>query len=278
MSYSDFENTPINQVPLAVLDTETTGLHPGLGDRVIEIGILRLEGGKETGQVNSLVNPGRPIPERASSINHIYDHDVADKPVFKQLAHEIETVLEGALIVAHNARFDAEFLSIEWSMTKRPALENQCVCTLDLARNCFHFHRNRLSDVASVLGVRIGRAHRAMNDVWITAQVFNAMMRELSQRGLATVGDIIHAQGGRIVVPPPNESFLPDPLGSAINSRSRIGIRYCDAEGTITERVVDPLYTARHYGEEYLIAYCHTRQSQRTFHLDRIMGAFPVED
>ena len=112
----------IDEVPLAVLDTETTGLEPALGDRVIEIAILRLEDNRLAGELNELVNPERPISPGASRVNGLYDAHVADAPRFVDLAERIAELLEGALIIAHNAQFDAAFIAAEWTLTGQPFL------------------------------------------------------------------------------------------------------------------------------------------------------------
>jgi DNA polymerase III epsilon subunit-like protein len=264
----------IDEVPLAILDTETTGLEPALGDRVIEIAILRLENWQEVGQINELINPGRPIPPSASRINKIYQADVANAPPFDHYAGRIAELLDGALVIAHNASFDAGFIATEWVLTGRPALLNPCACTLLLARKRFNFWRNSLGEVARALGVRTGRAHRAMNDVWTTSQVFQRMLRDLHQWNIYTVGDLMYAQGGPIYFPPPPPIELPSPLGAAVHSRTPIGIRYEDDDGRITERVIEPLYLGTYRGGDYLTAYCRTRNAQRTFRVDRILGAF----
>lgn len=266
----------IDEVPLAVLDTETTGLEPALGHRIIELAILRLENWQEVGRFNQLINPGRTIPHSASRINHIFDVDVANAPPFVAYADDIAELLQGALVVAHNAAFDAGFISAEWTLTGRPPLLNQCACTLQIARRQFSFWRNSLGEVARALGVRTGRAHRAMNDTWMTSQILRRMLKDLNQWGICTVGELVHAQGGPIRFHPPLSVDLPPPLGKAIRNRSPIGIRYRDSKGNTTERVIEPYYMSNYRGDDYLVAFCRMRNAQRTFRVDRILGAFPA--
>lgn len=264
----------IEEVPLAILDTETTGLEPALGHRVIEVAILRLEDWKEVGQINELVNPGRPIPPSASRIHHIYDGDVANAPPFVHLSDKIEEMLDGALVVAHNAAFDAGFVASEWALTGRPLPLNPWACTLLLARKRFNFWRNNLGEVARALGVRAGRAHRAMNDVWVTAQVLQRMLKDLHHWGIHSVGDLMHAQGGAIRFPPPPPIELPSPLGEAIQNRTPIGIRYLDDDGHVSERVIEPYYLGSYRDSDYLVAFCRQTNAQRTFRVDGILASF----
>jgi DNA polymerase-3 subunit epsilon len=263
----------IEEVPLAVLDTETTGLESALGHRVIELAILRLENWKETGQLNELINPGRPVSPSASRVNKIYDADLINAPPFVHFADRIAELLDGALIVAHNATFDATFIAAEWILTGRSMLLNPCACTLQLARRRFNFWRNNLGQVARALGVRTGRAHRAMNDVWVTSQVFQRMLKDLHHWGIHTVGDLMHAQGGTIYFPPPPPIELPSPLAEAVHNRTPIGIRYLDDNDNTTERVIEPYYLSSHRDYDYLVAFCRLRNAQRTFRLDRILAA-----
>jgi DNA polymerase-3 subunit epsilon len=265
----------IDEVPLAVLDTETTGLEPALGDRVIEIAILRLEGTHLTGELNELVNPGRPISPAASRVNGIYNSDLVDAPRFVDLADTVADLLDGALIVAHNAEFDAAFIAAEWTLTDRPFLLNPWACTLQLARRQYNFWRNNLRDVARELDVSYGRAHRAMGDAWTTARIFRRMIRDFSSKGISTVGQIMHAQGGSINFPPPPSITFDPSLDEAVRNRTPIGIRYLDDAGRESERIIEPYYLSSFGEGDYLVAYCRLRNAQRTFRVDRILASYP---
>lgn len=266
----------LDDVPLAVLDVETTGLVPALGHRVIELAILRLEGWQEVGRFEQLINPGRSIPAAASRINRLYDSDVAHAPKFATFAQEIAEILDGTLVVAHNAAFDAKFMAAEWILTGRPPLGNPCACTLLLAQRRYNFWRNNLRAVAHALEVPAGRGHRAMQDVWVTAQVLRRMLKDLYQWGIHTVGDVVHAQGGAIYLEPEELFALPGRLSKAVRKRTPIGIRYVDEDDNITERVIEPCFVANHQGAPYLVAFCRLRNAQRTFRVDRIIGDFPA--
>jgi DNA polymerase III subunit epsilon len=279
---------PFSQVPLVVLDTETTGLHAGLGHRIVEIAAVRLETGpgsrwQETAQINQLINPGRPMDRGASRVNGITDQDLADKPSFAEVADLLLPILDGALLVAHNAAFDAEFVGLELYIRALSSgqrhdsvLANPWLCTLELARRHFHFGRNGLGHIARMLGVRTGRAHRALNDVYVTAEVARRMSQELARQRFETVGDLLHAQGGAIFTPPPPQPFLPRPVVEAMANGRSLEILYMGTSGESARRI-DPLYPTEYEGTCYLIAYCHLRGAQRTFRLDRIFSAKLVD-
>lgn len=272
------DEMPLAEAPVVVLDTETTGLSPALGHRVIEIAALRFQGWQETGRLSVLVNPGRPIDPGATRVHGLVDRDVAGAPSFGDVVGRLQPILQGAIIVAHNASFDAGFLAQEYAIASRmgacpPVLPNPWLCTLQLARRHFHFDRNDLRTVAYRLGVSQSRAHRALNDAYTTAAVFQRMVRELEKRGLSTVGALLHAQGGPVYMPSATSAPLPPPLASAITGGKQVRIRYVTEGGRETIRLISPLYTTTQGSARYLVAYCHLRHAQRTFRLDRIMEA-----
>lgn len=266
-----------SDVPIVVLDTETTGLYPGLGHRVVEIGAIRLENWRKVGQVSTLLQPGRKMDPKASSVNGINDLDLVGRPTFGDIAGELLALLEGAVIVAHNAEFDAGFMGQELLIyglqtSGQPAvLPNPWLCTLLLARRHFHFGRNNLSHIARHLGVRMGRAHRALSDVYMTAEILKRMVHTLAQRRLETVGDLLHAQGNPIYATSAYEQ-LPDVVDEALANGRNLRLLYMGQSGE-SNREITPLYPSQHHGVGYLVAYCHQAQDQRTFRLDRIFSA-----
>jgi DNA polymerase-3 subunit epsilon len=276
----DFDEKTLYDVPIVVIDTETTGLFPGLGNRVVEVAAIRFEKWQAVGQMSQLVQPGRHMEPKATQVCGITDDDLVGQPSFGAVADELLELIDGALLVAHNAAFDASFLSTELFLAQKydraqptePILPNPWLCTLLLARQYFHFGRNNLGYIARQLNVRMGVAHRALNDVYMTAEVLRRMDRQLTKQGIYTVGDLIYAQGEPIYTPPPPQIPLPEPIDHAVAASKDLEILYFGKDGQ-TERHITPRYAAHHRGHDYLIAYCHLRQEQRSFRLDRIFSA-----
>lgn len=275
----DFAEKRPSDIPIVVLDTETTGLYPGLGHRVVEIGAVRLENWQPVAEFNQLINPERKIEPKASAVSGISDADLIGRPTFTDIALELSAFLAGALIVAHNAAFDAGFLGMEYFISnptgfapRTPVLPNPWLCTLLLARRHFYFGRNNLGHIARKLGVRMGKAHRALNDVYMTAEILKRMTRELAKRKLETVGDLLYAQGEPVFTPAPPAVYLPEPVVDALVNGRQLRILYL-GDGGETERTITPLYPAEHRGVGYLIADDHLRHDRRTFRLDRIFSA-----
>lgn len=271
-----FEDKELSEVPVVVVDTETTGLFPGMGHRVVEVGAVRLEGWREVGQVSGLVNPGRSMEPSAAKVNGISEEELLTAPPFADIAPRLHQLLAGAVLVAHNAQFDAGFLGMEYAILGQngftlfePVLPNPWLCTMLLARRQFYFGQNNLGHVARQLGVRTGRAHRALNDVYMTIEVLKRMVQQLANRKLRTIGDLFVAQGGPIFAPTFSNIALPPLVQEAISGRSPLQIGY-QGPGGESKRKITPLYPTQHEGVAYLVAYCHLRHEQRTFRLDRI--------
>lgn len=276
----NFNEKRLTDIPVVVLDTETTGLNPALGHRIVEIGAVRMQNWQVVAEMSQLIHPGRRMDPKATAVNGIGDADLEAQPTFAQIAGTLLDMLEGALIVAHNAAFDASFLGQELFVSglvtdmKRPSLANPWLCTLTLARHYFYFGSNSLSHIAHELGIHQGPAHRALNDVYMTAEVLRQMWPQLQQKlHLRTVGELLHAQGGPIFTPPPPNLSLPAPIHEAIRYKHNLRILYVDARGGQSDRTITPLYPTELNGTGYLIAYCHQQGEQRTFRLDRIFSA-----
>jgi DNA polymerase III epsilon subunit family exonuclease len=277
----DFDRKRPSDIPITILDVETTGLLPSMGHRVVELGAVRLENWQVVGQLSTLVNPQRKMDPQASAVNHIQDADLVNEPLFHQVAEKLLALTNGSLIVAHNAAFDANFLAMEFYISRYLAgsslfpaipLPNPWLCTLELARGYFHFGRNNLGEVARRLGVHVDVTHRALHDVTTTAEILKRMLTRLDKQRAGTVQDLLYAQGGPIYTPTLPEVILPAPIEEALQHGRQLRILY-SSSGSDSDRLITPLYPTEHRGSIYLVAHCHLRCDQRTFRLDRISGA-----
>ena len=109
-----------------VLDTETTGLDPNDGDRIVEIGSVELIDGCPTGEyLHSYLNPGYSMPAAVQSVHGLSDDFLADKPNFADIADRLRRFLHGAELIIHNAPFDIGFLNAVLRRRNRPSVESQ---------------------------------------------------------------------------------------------------------------------------------------------------------
>lgn len=141
--------------PYAVIDFQTTGLAPRGSDRIIEVAVVRIEDGVVGEPWCTLVNPGRDTG--ASFIHHIETADVANAPTFAEVAPYLLSQLDGAVVVAHNATFDEEFLAAELARAGHRGLRMPALCTLWLSRQTFATSNHRLPSLARALGVTMTR-------------------------------------------------------------------------------------------------------------------------
>ncbi len=162
-------------LPLAVLDVETTGFDSET-DRVIEIAIIRFEGGVVVDRYTRLVNPHKPIPPEVVKITGINDADVVDAPDFSELAADVHERLQGVGVVAYNLSFDRSFLRAE---LRRCGLdwpeESPTLDPLIFARQFFkNSPRKNLSAISKLLGIPLEEAHRAEHDAEVAGKVLYA--------------------------------------------------------------------------------------------------------
>jgi DNA polymerase III epsilon subunit-like protein len=221
----------------------------------------------------TLLNPLRHIPDTARRIHGIGDEDVRGAPIFGQVTGQLCLAWDDAVIVAHNAPFDLGFLSNEFAMAGQSCPTNLVLDTLTLLRRHFQFPSNSLPRVAERLGIRPDRMHRALADVLTTHGVFMFIADELAARGARTLGDFLTLQGGSVNWRPvPREELpIPPPLENAMRRNLRVFLRYVDGDGVLSERWVSPLGVRNDREILYLRAYCHLRNGERYFRLDRVI-------
>jgi len=162
-----------------VLDTETTGLEPSQGHRIIEIGCVELVDRKLTGRhYHQYIKPNRLVDEGAMEVHGITDEFLNDKPVFDQIAQEFLDFISGAQLVIHNAPFDVGFINHEFAMlrpTLAPVAEHcSVVDTLVMARQKRPGQKNNLDALCRHYGVDNSQRdlHGALLDAEILADVY----------------------------------------------------------------------------------------------------------
>ena len=165
------------------LDTETTGLSPENGDRIVEIGCVELLNRKLTGKnLHFYLNPERDSHEDALKVHGISNEFLKDKPKFGEIADELLEYLQGADVLIHNAPFDVGFINKELELQKRSPIKtyvNSVADTLAMAKDMFPGKRNSLDALCDRLGVdNSGRTlHGALLDAELLADVYIYMTR-----------------------------------------------------------------------------------------------------
>lgn len=269
----------IDDVPLAFLDVETTGLAPYQGDRVCEIAILRCRYGEPEDALQQLIDPQRPIGAGAFAVNGITEDMLRGAPTFAQIADQVMSILEGAVAVCHNARFDLGFVSNEFALLGGQLPAVPALDTLRLAKSMLLLRSYSLGRLAEALEVFVdGRAHRAMVDVLLTRGVFERLTDALWSRGIRTLGDILALQGGSAEVEPRLTVDVPPVILEALRGEWLMRLRYQAPGAPETERLVRPLAVLDRGGFPSLVAHCYLRDARRHFRLDRILAMELVRD
>ena len=168
---------------LIVLDTETTGLDPAQGHRVIEIGCVEIVNRAFTGRVfHTYLNPDRDSDPGALAVHGLTTEFLSDKPRFADTAEELLAFLQGGEIVIHNAEFDTRFVNAELARIGRGVLHDHCVNVIDSLAHARELHpgkRNSLDALCERYG--ISNAHRSLHgallDARLLAEVWLAMTR-----------------------------------------------------------------------------------------------------
>lgn len=159
-----------------VLDTETTGLDPLRGDRLVEIGCVEMVNRMPTGQTYHVyLNPERDMPQEAFAVHGLSSEFLADKPLFAAVAEEFLAFIGDAPLVIHNAMFDIGFINAELDRIKRIAIPRErLVDTLTLARRKHPGVSNRLDDLCSRYAIDNSRRtkHGALLDAELLAEVY----------------------------------------------------------------------------------------------------------
>ncbi len=180
----------LSEVKFACLDTETTGLSPAGGGKICEIAVSVSQNGRKIEEFSTLLNPEIVMHPSVIAIHGITNEMVSVAPKFSDVLPRLFSLLDGCVLVAHNAEFDLSFLRAEvqncgWRLPEYPVLD-----TLKLARKNGCFERNNLGVIATTLGINADGAHRAMADVRMTEKVLYHFLRDFINAGVNTLEEL----------------------------------------------------------------------------------------
>jgi DNA polymerase-3 subunit epsilon len=182
-----------------VFDTETTGLNPAGGDRMVEIGCIEIVNRVETGRhFHAYFNPERDMPFEAEAVHGLSAIFLSDKPCFSEKAEDLLDFIEDSPLVAHNASFDFGFLNFELERCGRPCVGmHRMVDTLALARTRHPGAKHSLDALCMRFG--IDRSHRVKHGALLDAQLLAQVYVELT--GGRQIGLGLVAEAGSVAVP-----------------------------------------------------------------------------
>lgn len=209
--------TSLNNGAFVTVDIEATGCRPGTSS-IIEIGAVRIEAGVVAGHFSRLVRPTDEIPPAIGRLTGITDDMVKACSSIGEVMAEFQTFSAGAVLIAHNHRFDMSFLDYEAERVWGAPFSRPVLDTLTLARRLHpELPRHNLRDLAVFYGTEHAPTHRAHDDALATAEVFVKMLPELDAAGLATAADVARlcgvAQQSRLARKLALATHLPDGPG-----------------------------------------------------------------
>lgn len=184
----------LRNLTATVFDTETTGLYPSDGDRLLSIGAVRVVNGKIQQQsFHELIDPERSIPKASTEIHGITNEMIVGKPKVKKVLRDFHLFCDGTLLIAHNAAFDMRFLELEQKRAgvvfSQPILDTLLLSTVLHP----HLEGHSLDVLMPRYGIETGKRHDALGDAMMTALLFQKMIPLLEQAGIITLEDAISA-------------------------------------------------------------------------------------
>ena len=186
---------PLSELSYTVFDTETTGVEPSAGDKIVSIGAVRIVNGRLLKQevYEQLVNPQRTVSRESVRIHGIKERDLVGQPTLREALPGFHRFCEDTVLVAHNAAFDMRFLELSEAETgvrfTQPVLDTLLLSAV--------VHRNledhSLEAIAERLGVPVIGRHTALGDALVTSEIFLKLIALLAERGIATLGQALDA-------------------------------------------------------------------------------------
>lgn len=196
---AEVQGSPLlEECAFAVVDVETTGARAGGSDRITEVAVVVVCGGRREVVFESLVNPGRPIPPAVCAVTNITNEMVRGAPAFSDVSDRVVQALAGRVFVAHNARFDWNFLSAEVRRAQALTLDGPRLCTVRLARRLVQGIAScGLDSLTHWFGFTNRARHRAGGDALVTAELLERLLGLARQEGARTLQDLAAIESRR---------------------------------------------------------------------------------
>ncbi len=268
-------NENIEELELTIFDTETTGLHPSAGDRIVELAGLRVKGRERIAQFDVLVNPQRLISPGAFAVNKITPEMLADAPSIEKIMPAFLEFIQGSCLCSYNAEFDLGFLNQELKLLGRPPVTGVLVLdVLKMAKRLLPgLARYALWFVAEKLGVALIQTHRAFSDVEMTWEVFIKLKAICQKQGIQGITNFsnLFAYNAELLESSNMEKTVL--IQKYIETQRILRFRYIssyNAEVSLREIIPQQIRQDKQY--RYLIGYCCAKKEQRIFRLDNILN------
>jgi DNA polymerase III epsilon subunit family exonuclease len=279
MSRTSPASQHIDEADYLIIDFETTGLSPNNGDRVCELGAVKLRGGAVIQTMGTLIDPQRPVSSGAYAVNGISPQMLIGAPTFGEIAGQLRELMDSSIIVAYNAPFDYSFLMNEYALTDDTSLALQVVDALAMARQLLPgLGKYSQENVARLVGIPFPVKHRALEDAMVTAQLFTVFTSILKAYDCYTTDDLTRRDLGSVL----NAKRM-EIVGKALAAKNNLWIKYLSpTNAEITDRIISPKecidITQGRSTSSYVIGYCHSAKGERNFRIDRMLDVRLVKN
>jgi DNA polymerase III epsilon subunit family exonuclease len=264
----------IDEIEFTIFDTETTGLNPASGDRIVELAGLRVKGKERIAKFDILINPGREISPEAFAVNKITPAMLNGAPGIEAVMPGFLDFIQGSYLCSYNIEFDLKFLNNELKIIGLPALTGrECFDILTIAKRLIPKQpRYALWFIADKLGIRSQQQHRAFSDVEMAWEVFNKLKDICGEKGITDFTDFSRTFAFNPVILENANTLKLSQIEKAINLRARLKIKYLSVKDAgISLREVIPREIRQDVKSQYLIGYCCLKKEERTFKIDNIL-------
>jgi len=264
----------IQEVEFTIFDTETTGLEPKSGDKIIEIAAVKIKAGKMIGSFETFVNPHRKVSPGAFAVNKISQEMLTDAPDILEVLPKFLDFIGDSCLCSYNAAFDMGFIESEPNFFKADKLDKIIVVdVLKMAKRLLPgCERYALWFIAQKLGISVKQQHRAMSDVVLTVDVFQKLNDILKGKEVLDFKNFVNLFGiTKHYLDDLNNAKIAQ-IEEALNLKAKIKIKYISsASAEITERHVIPKELKKEKDNIYLIGFCCLKNEDRFFRIDSIL-------
>lgn len=264
----------IEEIEFTIFDTETTGLNPFSGDRIVELAGLRVKGRERIAKFDALVNPGREISPEAFVVNKITPEMLKNAPGISVVMPKFLDFIQGSHLCSYNIEFDLNFLNNELKIISLPELTGQIYLdVLTMAKRLMpNQQRYALWFIADKLGVKARQQHRAFSDVEMTWEVFNKLKDMCQEKGITGFTDFSTLFSPHPKILEGAAALRISQVEKAINLKAHLKIKYLSTkDASISLREVIPKEIRQDAKNKYLIGFCCLKKEERTFKIDNIL-------
>jgi DNA polymerase-3 subunit epsilon len=267
---------PWREQTFVAFDTETTGKYPLVAE-ICEIAAVKWRGGEVVETFQALVKPVKLMGEAVIRIHHITNEMVSEAPGITEVLPKFNEFIKDSTIIAHHAAFDLGFLAHEYERHGIALPPDHALDTLALSLKAFPTSQNhKLSTLIAHLGLKMGQAHRALEDSRACLEVALKCMEKLGDD--ASLEYIFKAQGGpfewqRFSMSELLKSDIFRPLVEGSKNQLVLEIVYTGGSQPGVPRRMTPQGLVRNHSGDYVVGLCHRENVEKRFYLNRILSA-----